>query len=185
MMTPTASPTLSMTRRLLLPLAALLLGGAAGCVDLKENPITGITSAYYGTPAGFDAAVNSMYFPMRTHWALERGSTMTVFGTDEYQKGADGSYKFFNDYTAQLNGDVDFIRNTWRDFYQGVNAANTVIDVAKTANVPDATKTLRTAEAQFMRAFYYFNLARTFGDVPIFTTPTAGVLTETSRAPSA
>jgi len=76
--------TLPMTRRLLAPLAAaLVLGGAAGCVDLKENPITGITSAYYGTPAGFDAAVNSMYFPMRTHWALERGATMTVFGTDE------------------------------------------------------------------------------------------------------
>ena len=174
-----------MTRRLLLPLAALALGGAAGCVDLKENPITGITSAYYGTPAGFDAAVNSMYYPVRTHWALERGATMTVFGTDEFQKGADGSYKFFNDYTAQLNGDVDFIKNTWRDFYQGVNAANTVIDVAKTANVPDATKTLRVAEAQFMRALYYFNLARTYGDVPLFTAPTAGVLTETNRAPVA
>ena len=42
---------------------------------------------------------------------------MTVFGTDEFQKGADGSYKFFNDYTAQLTGDVDFIQNTWKDFY--------------------------------------------------------------------
>jgi hypothetical protein len=90
---------LPMTRRLLLPLAALVLGGAAGCVDLKETPITGITAAYYNTPGGFDAAVNATYNPLRTFWALERGATMTVFGTDEYQKGADGSYKFFNDYT--------------------------------------------------------------------------------------
>jgi starch-binding outer membrane protein, SusD/RagB family len=177
--------TLPMTRRLLLPLAALVMGGAAGCVDLKENPITGITSAYYGTPAGFEAAVNSMYFPMRTHWALERGATMTIFGTDEFQKGADGSYKFFNDYTAQLNGDVDMIRDTWRDFYQGVNAANTVLDAAKTANVSDATKALRVGEAKFMRALYYFTLVRTYGDVPLFTEPTAGVLTETNRAPAA
>ena len=177
--------TLPMTRRLLLPLAALVLGGAAGCVDLTEHPITGITSSYYGTPAGFDAAVNSAYFAMRTHWALERGATMTVFGTDEFQKGADGSYKFFNDYTAQLNGDVDMIKNTWRDFYQGINAANTVLDAAKTANVPDATKSLRTGEAKFLRALYYFTLVRTYGDVPLFTTPTAGVLTETNRAPTA
>src|SRR5215218_7574530 len=184
-MIPTVSMPLPMTRRLLLPFAAVCLGGAAACVDLDEHPVTEITSAYYNTPAGFDAAVNAMYQPMRNWLPLERGATMTVFGTDEYTKGADGSYKFFNDYTAQLNGDVDFIRNTWRDFYQGVNAANTVIDVAKTANVPDATKALRTAEAQFMRALYYFNLVRTYGDVPIFTTPTAGVLTETSRAPSA
>src|SRR3954452_18706995 len=127
MTTPTASMTLPMTRRLLVPLGALCLGGAAGCVDLKENPITGITSDYYGTPAGFDAAVRSMYFPIRTHWALERRATMTVFGTDEYQKGADGSYKFFNDYTPQLNGDVDFIRDTWFDFYKGINTNNRVI----------------------------------------------------------
>ncbi|MDB4882328.1 MAG: RagB/SusD protein [Gemmatimonadetes bacterium] len=177
--------TFPMIRRLLAPLAVLCLGGAAGCVDLKENPITGITSAYYATPVGFDAAVNSMYYPMKTYWALEKGSTMTVFGTDEFQKGADGGYKFFNDYTSGLNGDVDFIKNTWRDFYQGVNAANTVIDAAKTVNVPDATKALRVGEARFMRALYYFNLARTYGDVPLFIEPTAGVLTETNRDPVA
>jgi hypothetical protein len=179
MMTPT------ITRRLLAPLAVLCLGGAAGCVDLKETPITGITSAYYATPAGFDAAVGSMYQPLRSFWALERGATMTVFGTDEFQKGADGSYKFFNDYTSSLNGDVDFIQQTWRDFYQGINATNTVIDVAKTANVTQATKDQRVAEAKFLRALYYFTLVRTYGDVPLYTTPTAGVLTATTRETAA
>jgi hypothetical protein len=172
-----------MHRRFLAPLAVLVLGGAAACIDLKETPITGITSAYFNTPGGFESAVNSMYYPMKTHWALERGATMTIFGTDEYQKGADGNYKFFNDYTAQLTGDVDMISNTWRDFYVGVNAANTVIEAAKTANVSDAQRALRTGEARFMRGLYYFNLARTYGDVPLFTSPTAGVLTETKRDP--
>src|SRR5512133_1044502 len=135
MTTPTASHSLPMIRRLIAPLAAVCLVGAAGCVDLTEQPITGITSAYYATPVGFEAAVNSMYYPMKTHWALERGATMTVFGTDEFQKGADGGYKFFNDYTSSLNGDVDFIKNFWRDFYVGVNSANTVLDAAKTVNL--------------------------------------------------
>ncbi|MEO8564219.1 MAG: RagB/SusD family nutrient uptake outer membrane protein [bacterium] len=174
-----------MTRRLLLPLAALIAGGAAGCVDLTETPITGITSAYYSTPGGFESAVNAMYQPARTWWALERGSTFTVFGTDSFTKGADGSYKFFNDYTSQLNGDVDFIRDTWRDFYQGINTANTVIDAAKTANIPDAQKSLRTGEAKFMRALYFFTLVRTYGDIPLPLEPTAGVLTETTRVPVA
>ena len=172
-----------MTRRLCLPLAALCLGGAAACVDLEEKPVTQITSAYYNTPAGFEAAVNAMYTPMRSHWPLERGSTMTVFGTDEYQKGADGSYKFFNDYTAQLNADVDFLRDTWFDFYKGINTANTVIAAAATANLPDATKNLRVGEAKFLRALYYFTLVRTFGDIPLYTEPTPGVTTETTREP--
>jgi hypothetical protein len=182
-MIPTESMPLPMTRRLCVPLAALLLGGAASCVDLTEHPITGITSAYYNTPAGFEAAVNAMYQPMRNHWPLERGSTMTVFGTDEYQKGADGSYKFFNDYTAQLNGDVDFIRDTWFDFYKGINTANTVIAAAPTANLADALKATRVGEAKFIRALYYFTLVRTFGDIPIYTEPNTSVNTETNREP--
>jgi starch-binding outer membrane protein, SusD/RagB family len=182
--------TLPMTRRsLLAPLAALCVGGAAGCVDLTERPVTALTSAYFSQPTSFESVVNAAYTPVRSHWALERGATMTVFGTDEYTKGADGSYKFFNDYTAQLNGDVDFIRDTWRDFYQGINTANTVIELAKTANVPDATKNLRVGEAKFLRALYFFTLVRTFGDIPLPTTPTpislAPDATATNREPKA
>ena len=177
--------THSMTRRLVAPLAALCLGGAAGCVDLTETPITGITSAYYSTPGGFESAVSAMYTPLKTFLPLERGATMTVFGTDEFQKGADGGYKFFNDYTAQLNGDVDFIQQYWRDYFIGVNTANTVIDAAKTANLPAATIALRIGEARFMRAYYLFNLVRTYGDIPLPLTPTAGVLTATTREPVA
>src|SRR5687768_3111481 len=176
--------TLPMNRRLILPLAALM-GGAAGCVDLEERPVTQITSAYYSTPAGFEAAVNAMYTPMRSHWPLERGATLTVFGVDEYQKGADGGYKFFNDYTAQLNADVDYLRDTWFDFYKGINTANTVIAASATADIAEATKTVRVGEAKFLRALYYFTLVRTFGDIPLYTEPTPGVTTETTRQPTA
>lgn len=164
-----------MTCRLLAPLAALCLGGAVSCVDLTEVPVTGITNAYYSTALGFEAAANACYEPMRTFWARERGATFTVFGTDEYQKGADGSYKAFNDYTPLLNGDVDFIKGTWADFYQGINTCNTVISRAKTAAVPVAQQTLRTGEARFLRALYFFTLVRTFGDIPLPLEETAGL----------
>lgn len=174
-----------MTRRFLAPLAVLCLGGAAGCVDLTEVPITGITSAYYSTAQGFESAANACYEPMRSFWARERGATFTVFGTDEYQKGADGSYKAFNDYTPLLNGDVDFIRDTWGDFYRGVNTCNTVIGRASTAAVPAAQQTLRTAEARFLRGLYLFTLVRTYGDIPLPLTETVGVPSLANREPVA
>lgn len=174
-----------MTTRLLAPLALLCLGAASACVDLTEVPITGITNAYYSTAPGFEASVNACYEPTRTFLARERGSTFTVFGTDEYQKGADGSYKFFNDYTPQLNGDVDFIRGTWSDFYRGINTCNTVITRAKSAAVPAAQQTLRTAEARFLRAMYYFTLVRTFGDIPLPLEETVGLPGPATREPVA
>ena len=51
--------------------------------------------------------------------------------------------------------------------------------------MPDATKTLRVGEAKFLRALYFFTLVRTYGDVPLPLTPTAGVVTETTREPAA
>lgn len=177
--------TFPMNHRLLAPLAALCVGGAVSCVDLTERPLSQITGAYYTTPAGFEAASNAMYEPLRSFWPQQRGATFTVFGTDEFTKGADGSYKYFNDYTAQLNADVDYIRDTWADFYKGINTANTVIAAAAGVNVSDATKNLRIGEAKFLRALYYFTLVRTYGDIPLYTEPTSGVTTETSRVPTA
>ncbi len=163
------------------PLAAVVIGfSAASCVDLKEVPITGITSAYFNTPAGFDAAVNASYENLRDWYGQEMGLTMTVFGTDEFTKGSDGSHKQINDYTPQLNGDELFIRDSWRSFYRAINTANTAI--ADTAvPVSAALRTERIAEARFLRALYYFNIVRIWGPAPLLLTPTQGPTTVANR----
>jgi hypothetical protein len=106
-----------------------------------------------------------------------------VFGTDTYTKGADGGYKFVNDYTPNLNAGVDYIRDTWNDFYRGINTANTVISRAPTANVPEATKAIRVAEARFLRAHYYFILVQHFGPLHITLEETTQIQTTSSRSP--
>lgn len=161
--------------------AAVLSLGAVACVDLTETPISGITNSYYSTPSGFDAAVNASYTPLADWYAQESGLTLTVFGTDEFTKGSDGSHKQFNDYTAALNGDDSFLRDTWRSFYRGINTANTVVSRAPTAQVSDAVRQEHVAEARFVRAVYYFNLVRMWGPVPLLLTETQGPMTEANR----
>lgn len=169
-------------RKLVAPLAMASIGLATiSCVDLTEHPITGITDAYYDSPQGFAAAVNASYEELRNFYAQERGLTVTVFGTDEFTKGADGSHKVINDYTAGLNGDESFFRDSWRGFFRGINTANTVIARAPNASVTDAVRTEAVAEARFLRALYYFDLVRMFGAVPLQLTATAGPQTEANR----
>ena len=171
-----------MTRRTTALLGAALLGLAA-CVDLNEDLISGLANQPYPTPDVFQALVNASYEPLRSFYAQERGFTLTEFGTDIYTEGADGSYKYVNEYTAQLNPDVDFIRDTWADFYRAINTANTAIAQAATVQMDSSLKTQRLAEVRFLRALYYFDLVQMYGPLTLKFDPTTTPTTEATRAP--
>ena len=171
-----------MTRRTTALLGAALLGLAA-CVDLNEDLISGLANQPYPTPDVFQALVNATYEPLRSFYAQERGFTLTEFGTDIYTEGADGSYKYINEYTAQLNPDVDFIRDTWADFYRAINTANTAIAQAPAVQMDSSLKAQRLAETRFLRALYYFDLVQMYGPVTLKLEPTTTASTQFTRAP--
>jgi hypothetical protein len=164
-------------------LGVVLLAGAVGCMDLNEEVISGLTPAAYGTQAVLEALVNASYEPLRNFWAQERGFTLTEFGTDTYTKGADGSYKFVNDYTPQLNPTVDYFSGTWDDFYRAINTANTAIAQAGVVQMDSALKARRVGEARFLRALYYFMLVQMFGPLDLALQPTTAPSTLATRAP--
>lgn len=72
---------------------------------------------------------------------------------------------------------TDLYFNTWwRSSYKGIDAANLAIK-----NIPGIPESVVSAtqksqllgQAQFLRAWFYFNLVRIFGDVPLVVEPTA------------
>jgi starch-binding outer membrane protein, SusD/RagB family len=171
--------------RLLGAVVALALAAGGACVDLTEVPITGITSGYYASPVGFDAAVNSAYSGLHRFYARQGGFAVTVFGTDEFTRGSDGNYKYFNDYTPQLNGDAQYVQENWQFLYQAINATNTVISRAANVNISAALRTQRVAEARFLRALYYFDLVRLYGDIPLQLEETTSPSQAATREPVA
>ncbi len=56
----------------------------------------------------------------------------------------------------------------WTNFYRGINRANAVIANVSNANLEPELEEQKIAEARFQRAFFYFNLVKWFGDVPIY-----------------
>src|SRR5213079_465831 len=172
-----------MKKRAAVMVGAAILTGLAGCMDLNEDVVTGLTPGAYGTEALFQEFVNASYEPLRSFWAQERGFTLTEFGTDIYTKGADGSYKFVNDYTTQLNPTVDYFTNTWNDFYRAINTINAALDQAPVVQMDSSVKVERMAEVRFLRALYYFYLVQMFGPVHITLHEIKTPTTEAHRYP--
>lgn len=166
-------------------LGAFLLAGATSCADLTEVPVSGITSSYYNSAIGFDNLVNASYQTLHRFYGRQGGFAATTFGTDEWTNGADGDYKYFNLYSSQLNGDAQYVRENWDNLYQGINTTNAVIGRAPGAPISDALRNVRVGEARFLRALYFFDLVRQYGDIPLPLEETTAPTTVAVRTPKA
>ncbi len=166
---------------------AVLGLSAFGCNEfLREELVSDVSAAtYYPTPAGFEDAVKATYSFNKNFYGVEQGFTMTVFGTDTYTNGSDGGFKGINTYDGQLNPTDGFVTGTWSNLYQGINQANAVIN--RSANIEGVTeerKNLRIAEVRFLRAMYYFDVVRIYGDAHLTLEETIGVEVEANYTPA-
>lgn len=152
---------------------------------LEENPPSAYTPAnYYKSLAQAQNAVNGIYASISTLYS--QGGNFD-----------DLSVLLLEMPTGQANTDIDqstnnqellhlstssanlYVRQWWRTCYEGIDAANlaiTNISAMPTSAVSDAQKSQLVGQAKFLRAWFYFNLVRIYGDVPLSTTPTAGAV---------
>ncbi|MFI1772596.1 RagB/SusD family nutrient uptake outer membrane protein [Thalassobellus citreus] len=59
----------------------------------------------------------------------------------------------------------DILRNIWTWMFTGVNRTNYIMEFQDKIDFPNKTSVL--AQTRFLRAFYYFELVKWFGDVPL------------------
>ncbi|HUP13541.1 MAG TPA: RagB/SusD family nutrient uptake outer membrane protein, partial [Niastella sp.] len=57
-------------------------------------------------------------------------------------------------------------RDYWDDHYKLINFANTALQTADSLQLSAPADMINLAEARFFRAFAYYDLVRTFGEVP-------------------
>jgi starch-binding outer membrane protein, SusD/RagB family len=93
---------------------------------------------------------------------------------DDAQKGSDANdgkevVTEFDTYQYTKN---DWAPNSyWEDHFAMINSANTALFEAAEANVTDAPSLRNVGEALFFRAYAYFDLVKTYGEVPLFNGP--------------
>jgi len=75
--------------------------------------------------------------------------------------------------TYSWTADAIELTTCWNLFYETINMANTLTDKLKVSGIPASGKAKIGGQAKFLRAFFYFNLVRMFGAVPIYVHGTA------------
>lgn len=146
---------------------------------LNTTPIgESLESNYYQTPAQMVTAVNAMYNPL----GWECGSSDNTYidklgalnsGSDDCFAGGGGPtdmifWQVFNNYT--MSGATGPQAGLWDRNYTGVDRANIVLEhVGDVKGLDPALASRYTAEAKFLRAYYYFDLVREFKNIPLIT----------------
>lgn len=67
------------------------------------------------------------------------------------------------------------VLNLWATYYRGIANANLAIAHIPDININKQNKGKLLGQAHFLRAFYYFNLVRYFGKVPLIKKPIKGL----------
>ncbi len=134
---------------------------------LEEHPESSIVPSFFNSPAGVLGGIAGVYNDIRSSWGTEGFSAEMVAGTDEHLSGASASsiqLYTYNGLTASISG------GWWNAAYTDINTLNGVLQFGATIDLPDATRKQYLAQAKFLRAFWYFHLVQSFGDVPLHLT---------------
>lgn len=161
-----------------------------GCKDLLEqNPRASITPAFFATQSGVQGGITGVYQNLRGLWGSENYLYTLQGGTDESIAGGSASSTGINiaTYTNFVNNNdvYNTFSGLFQRAYQDINTLNGVFEYGQTAFTDATVGKQYLAQAKFLRAFLYFELVRTFGDVPLHTTFITSPSLSDTRAPIA
>ncbi|MFT4202909.1 MAG: RagB/SusD family nutrient uptake outer membrane protein [Chitinophagaceae bacterium] len=156
-------------------LAAAFFSVLASCnKQLEQSPVSSTTIDNFFTNASdFSQAVTGAYsqltnYPEQALWLGEMRS-------DNINAISDGTRDWdgINNFSTGI-GSATFISDAWEDDFNGIYNVNIVLEALeeKGSNIGNDDLASRyKGEMYFLRGFYYFQLMRLFGKVPIITSP--------------
>lgn len=151
----------------------LLTLALVSCKDnfLELTPDTnGSVGNFYQTKDQFIQAINSAYSPLQgiqnnNMWLfaeVRSDNTSYQLNTGDRSGTPREEIDEFRDNDQNANFQTFF-----NSSYQGIGRCNLLLTKIQTATFDQATRNQIEGEARFLRAYYYFNLTRVFGDVPL------------------
>lgn len=146
----------------------------AGCsddfVDIKDEGQLDATQ-FFQTQEDAMQATNAVYSFLRS-WENSAFPAQFVLGVpgDDVEKGSNpGDASYINAYdNFSFTVADEGVRGYWIGQWQAINRANQVMTNVPNINMDATLKNRLLAETRMLRAYFYFNLLKIYGGVPIF-----------------
>ncbi|WP_316814144.1 RagB/SusD family nutrient uptake outer membrane protein [Pedobacter heparinus] len=154
---------------------AVMLIGLSACVKLDEKPTSFISpEEFYKTANDAVSAVNAIYYPLVDNSTGAQPIynrlfyTGLDFLTDDLDAGPGSPNAEVRALAKLTHASTNLrIQQIWTEHYEGINKANIALERIPAITMDTKLKNRLLGEASFLRAFYYFNLVRLYGDVPL------------------
>ena len=146
--------------------------------EFLDQPLTGaeLLDDFFSTPESAENFVNGIYKKVNgeSWWQDNFPRQINEMATDDNWSGN----------TVQPRPDITgiaaynvfpgstYFNSFWESHYIGITRANISLERIPEVDLEEDIKQRLLAEASFLRAFFYFDLVRSFGGVPIVTTYT-------------
>ncbi|MGK7397467.1 MAG: RagB/SusD family nutrient uptake outer membrane protein [Candidatus Cyclobacteriaceae bacterium M3_2C_046] len=157
---------------ILLGLLALLFTGCSDEFLELESKTSQNEANYYKTESDAMNALTSVYDALSTQNWQYVPIMSDIWSDDAFAGGSDAGdmaqWQVLE--LSQLDAENDAVTQLWNRTYSGIYRANLFLEKADNINwINEARKDRMIAEAKFLRAYFYWDLARHFGWVPIIT----------------
>jgi starch-binding outer membrane protein, SusD/RagB family len=170
-----------MKRKIIALTGVLMIGTVVSCKDsfLEQKPFGAVNEGTLSASlTGADALLISAYSLMDGFSSWDNGSPWgsaasdwtygSIAGGDAY-KGSESNDQ--PDITPierhETNANNPYIEGKWNTYYDGIARCNQAIKAFKALKgATDAVKNLRIGEARMLRAYYHYELKKTFNMVP-------------------
>ena len=168
-------------------LAAAIIVACNKKLDVTDqnNPTT---ESYFKTAGELQQGVNSIYSTLRSgnlvgrEWFFThdmRGSETAPGGSQLEAPRAELLKQ------ASPSPSNSVMTSVWNGTYQMINRANLVIFQAPNVTDDVASRDISVGEAEFLRAWAYFELVSQWGDVPVYTEPISSPTDYKAKSPAA
>jgi starch-binding outer membrane protein, SusD/RagB family len=162
-------------KTILLILTLLILTSCSDFLDRK--PLGNAVEGELKNSGGFDGKVFGLYGKFRATSGDDRsGMAGLAFAflhsirSDDAVKGYvesnTATYEASGDRYAYTSGDTWLVQQYWFNHYNFIDDTNDILHLIDSLKLVDPATNVNQGEATFFRAYSYFDLVRTFGEIP-------------------